>query len=543
MQPSKAEPEILQRILAEELPPEQEKAAVESWVRKNPAAAAPLLLVCLGQKHQYKAALEELRARLRRSPWHPATFLQFLFDSTEQALVAAGSRRLSVALAPEIDPAQLRRGAVVFLNSDMNLLLRTAPQMTHAGAVAEFSRFHDGRAVLRVGAGEELVVDLAEPVREAAPARGDLLLYDRDSLVAIEKVEARPSESELLVTLPADIGIEQLGGLDGPFGEIAAEIRLHLFHRELVEAYRLGPVKGVLLCGPPGVGKTSLVKCLARGLSTEHGVQAAVLLARPGIHRSMWYGASEQNVRSLFEEARRAAACGAYVLLFFDDVDQLGARENYSANAVDSRILPCFLQEIDALRSESRILLVGATNRQDLLDEALLRPGRFGDKIFRIPRPGRAAAREIFRKYLTPDLPYAANGHPPAEAAAGVVEDALAAIFSAGSEYHALATLAFRDGSRKPLTAPQVMSGALIESVVTQAKLRGCFRALAGGPPGISSQDLLAAIARELTSLARRLKPGPALHQMLELSTELDVVRVEPRRDPGSHEYLRMNDV
>jgi proteasome-associated ATPase len=207
-------------------------------------------------------------------------------------------------------------------------------------------------------------------------------------------------------------------------------------------------------------------------------------------------------------------------------MDHLGSRDHRIAGEVDARLLPCFLQEVDAVRTH-RLLLVGATNREDLLDEALLRPGRFG-KLFRIARPTRGQAREIFRRYLTANLPVRCNGHGPAATIHGLIEDMLSSLYAANGEFARLATLVFRDGSRQPLTASQMMSGALIAAAVEQAKRRACFRALAGGPEEMGADDLRAAIRRELAAICQRLKPGLALQQMLDLPPDRDVVKVEP---------------
>jgi proteasome-associated ATPase len=257
------------------------------------------------------------------------------------------------------------------------------------------------------------------------------------------------------------------------------------------------------------------------------GVEINAFLVPPGVHRSMWFGASEQRVRDLFQEAKRAAEAGdRYVLLFFDDMDHLGSRDHRVAGEVDARLLPCFLQEIDAVRTH-RLLLLGATNRDDLLDEALLRPGRFG-RTFRIGRPTRGQAREIFRRYLTTDLPVRQNGHSGADTIHHLVEDLLSALYAPNGEFARLAMLTFRDGSRVPLSAGQILSGALIAAAVEQGKRRGCFRALDGGPGEVDADDLRSALRRELSAICTRLKPGLALQQMLDLSPDRDVVKVEP---------------
>jgi proteasome-associated ATPase len=301
----------------------------------------------------------------------------------------------------------------------------------------------------------------------------------------------------------------------------------------------LTPSKGVLLCGPPGTGKTSLVQALGEHLGRVMGVDVKAFLVRPGVHRSMWFGASEQRVRDLFREAKDAACQDdRYVLLFFDDMDHLGSRDGRFAGEVDARLLPCFLQEIDAVRTH-RLLLLGATNREDLLDEALLRPGRFG-KTFRIGRPTRVQARAILRRYLSDDLPVRRNGHGAAEAVDDLVEDMLSALYAPNGEFSRLAVLTFRDGSRLPLSATQVMSGALIAAAIDRSKRRCCLRALKGGSSELEAEDLHAAMQRELNAICERLKPGPALQQMLDLPPDRDVVKVEPctsdaRPQPDEH--------
>lgn len=530
----------LKHVLADDLTLEQERTTVEAWVRKNPQAAAALLPVLVTQKHQYKQALADLQAKLRQSPWHAATFLCMLAPDADRALVAIGNRRSSVALGQGLRPEDLQCGATVLLNSDMKILLSVAGNVSQTGEVGSIARFHDGRVVLKTPGDAELVADVSSRVRDEIQ-EGDAVLFDRESLIVFEKIDRDNRPLEILTEVDADIDIAHLGGLDSVFDALVDELTLHLFHRDIAEKFRLSSVKGVLLVGPPGVGKTSLVKALARHFTSQEDIRVKLLLAKPGVHRSMWFGMSEQRIRGLFDEARNVARrAGQFVFLFFDDMDQLGARDDRSVNAIDARLLPCFLQEIDRLQAADRILLIGSTNRPDLLDEALLRSGgRFGDRVFRIPRPSRAAAREILLKMLTPDLPYypSANGNNPVES---IVAQVLAGVFAPNGEQHTLATLTFRDGSRHTLTAPQVLSGAVLANVVAEAKRCGCLRALRGGPQGLTAPDLLKALDNELVSIAHRLKPGPALTQMLDLSPDLDVVRVDvhpSRKAARSHEY------
>jgi proteasome-associated ATPase len=534
----------LEHVLEDGLPPAEERVAIEQLLRDKPALATPLLFNALAQKHRLRALLEETNKALLEPPWHPAAFLSLSPDRT-RALVACGSRRLSVAVAPDIDRLALRCGDPVFLNGHQNVLTGLGQSGFRPGAVGEFARAHrDGQGVIRGQGDSEIVVDLAARILEDGIHKGDRLLYDPESYVAYDKID-ESEQSGLLEHLPLNVRIGDLGGLDEVFNELVAEVTLQLFHGDLVRRYSLRPTKGVLLCGPPGTGKTSLVQALGEHLGRQMGVEISAFLVRPGVHRSMWFGASEQRVRDLFQEAKRAAEDGdGYVLLFFDDMDHLGSRDHRAAGDVDARLLPCFLQEIDAIRTP-RLLLLGATNREDLLDEALLRPGRFG-RTFRIGRPNRLQTREIFRRYLTADLPMRHNGHGGSELIQHLIEDLLSALYAPNGEFARLATLTFRDGSRLPLGASQIVSGALIAAAVEQGKRRGCFRALDGGPGDIDGDDLRAALRRELSAICMRLKPGLALQQMLDLPPDRDVVKVElclPEEQPRPTAYVNASSI
>jgi proteasome-associated ATPase len=518
--------QVLQQILAGTMLPADEKAAVEQCVRAKPDLAAPLLFTMLDRKQRLQQQLDETARILAEPPWHAATFLR-LSTRGRRALVASGSRRISVTVGPDVDPNTLSGGQPVFLNGAQNVLVDAAPAELRPGTVGEFVRLHGStQGVLRSTADEEIVVDLSAGVLDQPLRCGDLVLYDREQSVAFEKVDKRRDRPSLLEVLPLDVRITELGGLDPVFDELVSEVTLHLFHRELAARYHLTPTKGVLLCGPPGTGKTSLVRALGEHLGRVMQMDVKALLVKPGVHRSMWFGASEKALRDLFHEAREAAdQPGRYVLLFFDDVDHFGSRDHRAAGEVDARLVPCLLQEIDSVRTP-RLLLIGATNRADLLDEALIRPGRFG-KAFRIGRPTRGQATEIFRRHLTTDLPLDLNGARPSEAAAALIDDLVAALYAPNGALGRLGTLTYRDGSREPLTAAQIMSGALIAAAVEQAKRRGCFRAMHDGPDSIDADDLRASLERELAAITERLKPGPALQQMLDLPPDRDVVKVE----------------
>jgi proteasome-associated ATPase len=226
-----------------------------------------------------------------------------------------------------------------------------------------------------------------------------------------------------------------------------------------------------------------------------------------------------------------------------DELDNIGARSGDFVNAIDSRVLTAFLAEIDGLEAAGNLLLIGATNRADLLDEALLRPGRFGDRVFQIPRPSRDAAREIFGKHVTPNLPFSnGNGASAQAMAEELIEAAVCHIYSPRGEGNLLATLTLRDGKRQQVHAPEVMSGALIANVVREAKRRSCARGARGGQVGIAAADVLDAVDGELETIAQRLKKTRYIHALLtELPADVDVVKVEIHtrsRAPRTHDFV-----
>lgn len=538
--------DFLQRVLADTLPLEEERAAVERLIQHQPEAALSVLPIVVKQKHACKSKLEEavqtvarLEATLLQPPWHPATFIGRLGD-TQRALVAADNRRLVVAIEPSVDVGALRCGSQVYLNHSTNLLLAVAGDVPRLGAVGTFSRLDDGLAVIRNAFEEEVLVDLADDLRAVGLSEGDRLVYDRESLMATRRMTQHNGTTPHFDDIP-DVSFESIGGLDECLQDIQDEVALHVLHPDLAEHHRLEPVKGMILCGPPGCGKTTIARAIAGYLARLQRSEVKFLNVRPGAHRAMFYGQTEQRVREIFAAARGAAEEGRFVVMLLDDIDHLGARGDSASTAIDSRVLPSFLGEIDALGRG--VWLIAATNRPDLLDEALLRPGRFGDRVFHIPRPDGRAAREILRKHLAPDLPYReVNGGGPAQAIEEMIEAAVGMLYAPNGEGAHLGTLVFRDGSRRAVTASQVMSGALLAQAVADAKRRSCLRAVHGQPSGIASADLLAALRTQLKAIAQRMKPGPALRQMLDLPSDLDIVKVDLElmaQLAATHEYVQ----
>ena len=525
--------------IPEDLPIEQQQALVEAAVRRNPPAAASLALMFLNQKHQYKILAEERGRQLEliaAAPWTPATLLARIRE--DWAMVSARNHQVGVAIGPKVNRAALVPGCHVLLNREQSAIVELGPPLPRTGVVGRFSRRHETQAVIRGPSDEELVVHLPAALRDIEFANGDLILYDREGMIALERVATRHEHANLLEEVRGNLRISDLGALDEIFQNILEDVLICFLHGEVAARHQLEPVRSIMLIGPPGVGKTSLIQCVATALAERLGVRVRVLLVRPSIHRSKWYGESEEKVRAIFDEVKRALReDGGYIVLFFDDVDQLGSRD--TMNDVDARVLPAFLHEVEALRGVDRVMLVAATNKPELLDPALARAGRFGDREYRVPRPGtREASGQILRCYLGAGVPCRCDGR--AAAPADLVEDALSAMYSPNGELATLAKLFFRDGSSQALTPAMVVSGAVLRNSVGSAKQRACRRELRGGPGGVTSEDLLGALAAEFANITHRLKPGPALHALLDFPDDLDVVRVEARNGhPSRRQYMR----
>jgi len=496
------------------------------------------LCATVREVQQRQRVLEEVHQKLTAPPWHPAVMLGITETSrgTEAVVSHAGSVRVVGILG--LDPGSLRPGDDVLLGTERNVVLgRLEARFQAVGDTAEFRRvLPDGRIVVR-SRDEEYVVRATGLLEDDPPRHGDLVRWSRTLGLAFERLGRSSGEGLFLEDTPAD-RFAALGGLDHQIERLQRSIRLHLERPDMVRRYGLRRKSSVLLAGPPGTGKTLMARALANWLAelSPSGRSRFMNVKPAGLH-SMWYAQSEANYREAFRVAREAGARepAVPVVMFFDEVDAIGGVRGQALRGVDDRVLTAFMAELDGLESRGNILVVAATNRRDALDPALLRPGRLGDLVLEIPRPGAEAAAQIFARHLPADLPWA-----PGEGSEAVIAAAVSRLY-APNGMGDLATLTFRDGRRRPVRAADLVSGALIAAICQAALERACQREHQAGEAGLGAADLLSELDAALATAAAALTPRNCHQHLDDLPQDLDVVKVEPvvRRARAEYRVLR----
>jgi proteasome-associated ATPase len=468
----------------------------------------------VSQNDRLSAALAEtreqlamLRSEVERLTAPPNTFAvvdQVNSDGTVDVFIAG--RKLRVGAQPTIEVKTLERGQEVLLNEAMSIVDTRA--FDGGGEVTVVKEMlGDARAVVVGPADDERVVGLAGPMEEVPLRVGDAVRLDPHTGLIQERL-VRPEVEELVLEEVPDVTYDRIGGLAPQIETIRDAVELPYLHKPLFEEYRLSAPKGVLLYGPPGCGKTLIAKAvansLARAVAARMGSEDArsyFLNVKGPELLNKYVGETERQIRLIFARAKEKSDEGVPVIVFFDEMDSLfRTRGSGVSSDVESTVVPQLLSELDGVEGLKNVIVIGASNREDLIDPAILRPGRLDVKI-KIERPDTAAAREIFAIYLRPELPFAeaelaAAGGQVDALVASLVDRVVEAMFAEAHENRFL-EVTYANGDKETLYFRDFASGAMIENVVRRAKKAAIKRQIAGGAGGIGVGDLLEGVRQE----------------------------------------------
>ncbi|MBT9170256.1 MAG: Proteasome-associated ATPase [Actinobacteria bacterium] len=461
------------------------------------------LVTALYEAREQIQALKEEVDKLCAPPSGFGVFLGHNEDETVDILTAG--RKMRVNVHSDINVEELTKGQELILNEGLNVVQVRGFEVQ--GEVVKLKDvLGDGRAIITYRADEERVAELAAPLRNTRLNIGDHLLFDPRSGYLLEKLPKAEIEDLILEEVP-EIDYSDVGGLDAQIEAMRDAIELPYLYAEYFREHKLTAPKGVLLYGPPGCGKTLIAKAVANNLArkmrekTGKDTKSYFLNVKGPELLNKYVGETERKIREVFQKAKEKAKEDVPVVIFFDEMDALfRTRGSGISSDVESTIVPQFLSEIDGVESLKNVIVIGASNRQDLIDPAILRPGRLDVKI-KIDRPDKKGAVDIFSKYLTADLPIheselkACGGNVQA-VVQGLIEKTVEEMYGVGDNNKFL-EVTYANGEVEIFYFKDFASGAMIENIVSRAKKFALKRLISTGEKGIMLADLIQAVREE----------------------------------------------
>lgn len=463
------------------------------------------LTYTLREAREHISTLRDEVDKLTQPPSGYGTVLGANDDGTVD--VHAGGRKMRVTVQPDL-AGELQLGQEVVLNESFNVVMARNPDRT--GEVATLKELlDDGDRAMIVGrADEERVVEVSDAVKTEPLRSGDLVLIDPRAGVILERLP-RPEVENLVLEEVPDVSYNDVGGLDTQIEEITDAVELPFVHAALFAEYDLPAPKGILLYGPPGCGKTLIAKAVANSLakkvaevSGDKEARSFFLNIKGPELLNKYVGETERQIRLVFQRAREKSEEGWPVIIFFDEMESLfRTRGSGISSDIESTIVPQLLAEIDGVEALRNVIVIGASNREDLIDPAILRPGRLDVKI-KIERPDEDSAAAIFGRYLTTELPIdddiveTLGGGDPGKAVQAMIEDTVREMYRV-DETNRFLEVTYQNGDKEVMYFKDFSSGAMIENIVRRSKKLAIKREIAGGARGIRTDDLLASIRQE----------------------------------------------